>query len=213
MDESPEVETPEGVLRSFLERWQDQGLRAIAILAPEIQSPDERRTLIVVPAMYRKASDFLAKSDAFGPSWRVDDYANVAWTDITRGDAWLTHWEEHGIHSVVRVSFTLPAEKNIEFYGGCNRPVDRNFVSSFAADLVSSAPRLRNKVLRPLSGITPQQLRVLQLSMQGHSAKDCANMMGVTERTVNHHLAAIQAKLGTQNKIESITKSIWMGAL
>lgn len=208
-----EVETPEGVLLSFIERWYDQGLRSIAILAPEIQYPEERRTLIVVPEVFRFAADNLAKSDAYGPAWRVDDYANVAWTDISRGDPWLEHWAEHGIHSVVRVSFILPADKNIEIYGACNCSIEKDFVSSFASDLVSSSPRLRNKILRPLSGLSPQQLRVLQLSMHGHSAKDCGNIMGLTERTVNHHLAAIQAKLGTQNKIESITKSIWLGAL
>jgi DNA-binding CsgD family transcriptional regulator len=64
-----------------------------------------------------------------------------------------------------------------------------------------------------MSGLTGQQLKVLNLSLHGLSAKQCAIELGVAERTVNHHLATIQEKLGTQSKLESISKAIWRGAI
>lgn len=208
-----EDESPHSVVDSFIEQWQDAGLCAMAILAPEVRYPQERRTVIVRPDHFTRASDFMAKSDAYGEAWRVDDFTNVAWTDTSRAESWQEPWLELGVKSLIRVAIDLPGSKQLEIYGGCSGRVGRAFVNSFATAILSSTPRIRNKVMIPLSGLSGQQLRVLQLSLTGLAAKECAMVMGVTERTVNHHLSAIQQKLGTQNKIESLAKAIWLGVL
>lgn len=207
------METPDGVLDSFLDQWANVGLRALAILAPDTKCPQYQRPLIVRPIEFTNATHALVEDAPFGADWPTTDHASVVWTNTDRGGTWHHHWRELGILTVVRIAKELPGNKQIEVIGGFDCQVNRDTVARFTLFIASSATQLRSSVLVPLSGLSVQQLRVLQLSMVGHLAKECAAMMGVTERTVNHHLSVVQQKLSSQSKIESIAKAIWLGVL
>lgn len=204
-------ETPEEVVDSLIEQWAEHGLCAIAIIAPKVRDPALRRTVICRPSHLQQASDAIAQSEAYGDGWRVDDYSNVVQIDTSRDEPWLYEWRANGVIHLVRIAKDLPLGRQIEIYAGFTKPVEKQVLHALVSYVASSSARLRNKVLIPMSGLSDQQIKVLALSMTGMSAKDCAALMGLTERTINHHLTEVSLKLSSQNKIDSITRAIWLG--
>jgi DNA-binding CsgD family transcriptional regulator len=201
------------ILNNMLEGWLERGMRAIAFIGPDLLAPEKRATLHVYPSRYQHAADVMAASDAYGQDWRDNDSPNVAWVDTSRSESWLKPWMEMGCRSILRVGMDMPGGKQIEVFAAFEDVLTRPFVAEFVLDLLAAWSQVKRYVLTPLSGLTNQQLRVLNMSLYGLSARECAVSLGVTERTVNHHLATIQEKLGTQSKLESIAKAIWCGAI
>jgi DNA-binding CsgD family transcriptional regulator len=204
---------PSGFLDTLIEGWAARGMKALAMLAPDPVFHEKRSTLLVRPSIFQAAADHLASSDAYGQSWRDSDSPSVAWIDTSRNEPWLLPWVKMGCRGIIRVGMDMPGGKQIELYAASGEELNRPMVAEFVLDLMAAWPQIKRYVLTPLSGLTGQQLRVLNMSFHGLSAKECAVSLGVTERTVNHHLAIIQEKLGTQSKLESISKAIWRGAI
>lgn len=50
--------------------------------------------------------------------------------------------------------------------------------------------------------LTPRELEVVKAIVEGHSNKDIARMLGVTEPTVKHHLTSIFDKVGVSTRLE-----------
>jgi two-component system, NarL family, nitrate/nitrite response regulator NarL len=50
--------------------------------------------------------------------------------------------------------------------------------------------------------LTPRELDVVKAVVDGHSNKDIARMLGVTEPTVKHHLTSIFDKVGVSTRLE-----------
>jgi len=204
---------PSGFLDTMIDGWGARGMRAIAVLGPDPDFHEKRATLLVRPMKFQTAAAILAESDAYGQSWRESDSPSVAWVDTSRNEAWLVPWVNMGCRGIVRVGMDVPGGKQIEVFAASEQVLNRPLVAEFVLDLLASWTQIKRYVLTPLSGLTGQQLKVLNMSILGHSARECAASLGVTERTVNHHLATIQEKLGTKSKLESITKAIWRGAI
>lgn len=204
---------PSEFLDGMMVGWSKRGIRAIAMIGPDPVCPEKRATLLVRPVSYRTAADILAASDAYGATWSESDAPGVAWVDATRDEPWLVPWVEAGCLGIVRVGMEMPGGKQIEVFAASWNRLSRPMVAEFVLDLVAVWPQIKRYVLPPLSGLTAQQVKVLNLSLHGLSARECAASLGVTERTVNFHLATIQEKFGTQNKQESISKAIWLGAI
>lgn len=204
---------PSGFLDTMIDGWVERGMRAIVMIGPDHFDHEKRATLLVRPKSYQVAADILAASDAYGQSWRDNDSPSVAWLDTSRNEPWLVPWVEKGCRGIVRVGMDMPGGKQIEVFAASANEFNRLLVAEFVLDLLAAWSQIKRYVLTPLSGLTAQQLKVLNLSLVGLSARECAAKLGVAERTVNHHLATIQEKLGTQSKLESISKAIWRGAI
>ncbi|MFC6282105.1 MULTISPECIES: helix-turn-helix transcriptional regulator [Polaromonas] len=183
------------------------------MIGPDPVHQDKRTPLLVRPLSYRSAADVLAASDAFGSSWRESDHPGVAWVVASRNEPWQVPWLDMGCRGIVRVGMEMPGGKQIEVFAGSADTWNRPMVADFVLELLSAWAQIKRNVLTPLSGLTIKQLKVLNMSLHGLSPRECAIEMGVTERTVNFHLATIQDKLGTQNKLQSLSKAIWLGAI
>lgn len=212
LNEIPYTE-PSEFLDNMMDGWAVRGIRAIAMIGPDPACHEKRATLMVRPETYRTAADILAASDAYGENWRDSDSPGVAWVDATRNEPWLVPWADMGCLGIVRVAMEMAGGKQIEVFAASWNRLNRPLVAEFVLDLVAVWPQIKRYVLTPLSGLTNQQIKVLTMSIHGLSARECAVSLGVTERTVNFHLATIQEKLGTQSKLESISKAIWLGAI
>lgn len=57
-----------------------------------------------------------------------------------------------------------------------------------------------------LSGLTPRQLEVLALLGEGATNAEIAARLVVSEKTVDHHVSAVLAKLGARNRREAGAK-------
>ena len=61
--------------------------------------------------------------------------------------------------------------------------------------------------------ITKREMEVLRLLFEGMSARQIATRLGLSERTVNTHVANVYRKLGASNRIEAIRIAMRMGML
>ena len=59
--------------------------------------------------------------------------------------------------------------------------------------------------------LTPRQLEILELLMQGHSNKKISNMLGVAEITVKIHLSAIFRILNVVNRTQAVMAALRLG--
>jgi DNA-binding NarL/FixJ family response regulator len=62
-------------------------------------------------------------------------------------------------------------------------------------------------------GLTPHEVRVLKLLVDGHNYRTAASHLGVTRSTIAFHVRKIYAKLEVHSKTEAVTKALREGLL
>jgi len=56
--------------------------------------------------------------------------------------------------------------------------------------------------------LTPHEIRLLKLFVQGHNYKTAASALGVTVHAVSFHLRSIYEKLQVHSKTEAVAKAL-----
>ena len=56
--------------------------------------------------------------------------------------------------------------------------------------------------------LTPHEIRILKLLVEGHNYKSAANELKVTASTINFHLQKIYEKLHVHSKSEAVAKAL-----
>ena len=120
---------------------------------------------------------------------------------VTRGDM-LTALL-HGAHGIVMKD--APPEKLFESIHAVMK--GQYFIQPEAVSkLVTALRESREEASQPASSrqfnLTPRELEVVRAIVEGHSNKDIARMLGVTEPTVKHHLTSIFDKVGVSTRLE-----------
>jgi len=72
----------------------------------------------------------------------------------------------------------------------------------------------KNHELRPINLLTERELDVIGLAAQGRSNKEIADILGVSIRTIESHIAHIFSKLGVGSRTEAVIialKKGWVG--
>lgn len=59
---------------------------------------------------------------------------------------------------------------------------------------------------RAAYGVTPRELEIIQIIVEGHETSQIAKMLWVTEQTVKFHLSNIYLKLGVANRTATAVK-------
>jgi DNA-binding NarL/FixJ family response regulator len=59
--------------------------------------------------------------------------------------------------------------------------------------------------------LTPRQRQVLNLIARGHTNKEIARLLGISQRTVKFHVAAIFQRLRTSNRTETLARAFALG--
>jgi len=65
----------------------------------------------------------------------------------------------------------------------------------------------------PAVGLTPQEMRLLKLMMEGHQNKTAAAEMGISAHTVNFHLRSIYEKLHVHSRSEAVVRALRAGLI
>jgi len=61
--------------------------------------------------------------------------------------------------------------------------------------------------------LTPTEVKVLSLIAQGHSSKEAAELLVVSKRTVDFHLANIYDKLQVNNRVQALRMATRLGLI
>jgi DNA-binding CsgD family transcriptional regulator len=214
--DSVELDT---VLRDWVRALQEHAVQAVAVLGPNpFGSRDDRDVVAVHPGSVLTAARALAASPDFGASWRDSDAPLVAWQSLARGDAaegdWRSQWARHGMQTVVRVEFPLPAERSFECFMFSPRELGgRQDAAALAWSAMNVWPVLRRSIAAERSTLSPRERECLVLAFQGLTARESGERLRCAERTVNYHLANAMAKLKVDSKLAAIQRACWLGAI
>jgi DNA-binding CsgD family transcriptional regulator len=212
--------TLDGLLSDWLSALKEFSVEAVTVLGPDpFGGVADRQVLAVHPPALADAATALAESREFGAAWRRSDASLVAWQHLAKsgGDdpsRWRMMWLAHGYQTVVRVEFSLPADRAFECFMFSPRELGGR---AEAASLVRSALNIWPLVKRAIAGarsrLSPRERECLVLAFEGCTAKESAQKLQCTERTVNYHLANAMTKLRVDNKMAAIQRACWLGVI
>jgi LuxR family quorum-sensing system transcriptional regulator SolR len=208
------------LLADWLRALREFSVEAVVILGPDpFGRMEDRQVVATAPAVFADAARALAQSQDFGARWRNADAPLVAWQHIAKSDqlqlhTWRMQWLSHGLQTVVRVAFPLPADRAFECFMFSPRALhDRTEASALVWSALNIWPSVRRALVKLHSPLTPREVECLALAFEGLTARATADRLSCSERTVNYHLGNAMAKLQADNKMAAIQRACWIGAL
>lgn len=70
-----------------------------------------------------------------------------------------------------------------------------------------------NSTGRPRISLSPREAECLLWTSYGLRSKEIAEKLGITTKTVEHHLAKAKDKLGSKNRVEAVMKAVSLGLI
>lgn len=210
----------DGILSDWVAALREFSVEAVVVLGPDPFGDREARNVVAVhPPLVREAAAALAESGDFGARWRDSDAPLVAWQTIGKSDPlrtsrWRMLWLAHGYQTVVRVEFPLPAGRAFECFMFSPRELtDRSEAALLAWSALNIWPLVKRSIATARSLLSPRERECLEHAFQGRTARETAQELQCTERTVNYHIANAMNKLRVDNKMAAIQRACWLGAL
>jgi DNA-binding CsgD family transcriptional regulator len=137
-------------------------------------------------------------------------------------------WEQqahYGYHTGVAVALHLPNHRH--FLLGVDRrdalPRNDELVTRLMADLQLLAVHAQDAAQRLLTraqpaldeplALTPREVEVLKLTMEGLTAADIADRLLISVPTVNFHVRNLREKLGASSKHQAVLRALAMGLI
>ena len=210
----------DGILSDWVAALREFSVEAVAVLGPDpFGGSEDRQVVAVHPPMLAEAASALAESRDFGARWRDSDAPLVAWQTIAKSDPqrtsrWRMLWLAHGYQTVVRVEFPLPAGRAFECFMFSPRELtDRTEAALLAWSALNIWPLVRRSIAAARLTLSPRERECLELAFEGKTARESAQRLHCSERTVNYHLANAMSKLRVDNKMAAIQRACWLGAI
>ena len=152
----------------------------------------------------------------------------IIWSrDTYMGAGQIDQWDEQarfGYRTGIAVALHLPEGRH--FVLGVDRdqalPNDRSEVTRMVADLQLFAVHAQEAARRilmpevPESGapnLTPREIESLRWTMDGKTAWEVGNILGISERTAVLHVNNAMHKLGCVNKHQAVLKALRLGLI
>ena len=136
-------------------------------------------------------------------------------------------WEEQarfGYASGIALALHMPEGRH--FFMGVDRdrpvPQDAGELTRIVADLQLFAVYAQDAAQRILApslvnpsapSLTPRELEALRWTMEGKTAWEVGDLLGITERTAVLHVSNATHKLGCVNKHQAVLKALRLGLL
>lgn len=150
--------------------------------------------------------------------WNRDTYVNVGQADVWDAQA------RYGYHTGIALALHLPEGRH--FFLGVDRdqslPADRSELTRIVADLQLFAVHAQEAAMRIMlpaakeSGapaLTPREIESLRWTMDGKTAWEVGNILGISERTAVLHVNNAMHKLGCINKHQAVLKALRLGLI
>ncbi len=210
----------DGILSDWVCALREFSVEAVAVLGPDpFGGAEDRQVVAVHPPVVADAAQALAESRDFGAPWRDSDAPLVAWQYISKTDhlsssRWRMLWLAHGYQTVVRVEFSLPAGRAFECFMFSPRELtDRAEAASLVWSALNIWPLVKRCIAHARSTLSPRERECLVLAFEGMTARESAQRLHCSDRTINYHLANAMSKLKVDNKMAAIQRACWLGAI
>jgi DNA-binding NarL/FixJ family response regulator len=122
---------------------------------------------------------------------------------------YIAHAQKAGAHGYV-----LKAVADNELISACHRVVQASlpsFIQPVPRQTTARKHGWHSDAALESVTLTPREAEILALVAEGHSAKDIADMLVISSRTVDRHRENLCAKLGLHNRAELTRYAIRIG--
>lgn len=150
--------------------------------------------------------------------WSRETYVGVG-----QGDKW-DEQARFGYHAGVAMALHLPEGRH--FFLGVDRdqplPSNRSELTRLVADLqlfAVHAQEAAQRIMLPATrdrdapSLTPREVESLRWTMDGKTAWEVGNILGISERTAVLHVNNAMHKLGCVNKHQAVLKALRLGLI
>ena len=150
--------------------------------------------------------------------WNQDTY-----TSIGLGNRWEAQ-ARYGFQTGIALALHLPEGRHFFMSVDRDQPLPTNSaeVTRIVADLQLFAVHAQDVALRVLvpaspqadiPSLTPRELESLRWTMEGKTAWELGNILGISERTAVLHVNNATHKLGCINKHQAVLKALRLGVI
>jgi DNA-binding CsgD family transcriptional regulator len=150
-------------------------------------------------------------------------WGQSTYTDVGQGDVWEEQ-ARYGYRAGISMALHLPEGRH--FMLGVERdqqvPSDPNELTRIVADLQLLTVHAQEAAVRMFvpvpdkaaaANLTPRELEALRWTMEGKTAWEVGNILGISERTAVLHVNNAMHKLGCVNKHQAVLKALRLGLL
>ena len=169
-------------------------------------------------------------------NWRRDPVAQhckrqsmpIIWGQSTYAEQGLGEMWEHqarfGYRNGIAMALHMPEGRHFFFGVDRDKPVPPNTgeLTRIVADLQLFAVHAQDAAMRILTpalvsgerpSLTPRELEALRWTMDGKTAWEVANVLGISERTAVLHINNAMHKLDCVNKHQAVLKALRLGLI
>ena len=191
----------------------------IVVLGPDDGDRQTGRVLYAShPAKFRTIGQLLAESEDFGLSWRGSLSPAAAYVNLNNhadeAKPWTRRCQDAGVLSFVRVDLATSMDCGYEvfvFMGA--EQSNRQAAAEVTYAVMGLSPVLRRDLPHIKLEVTDRERAVLRAGAEGLTAKETADRLKTTERTVIYYWDRIQSKLNARNKSAALIRAATYGLL
>lgn len=123
----------------------------------------------------------------------------------------LSDWQFGGLRSFVRVSIPVAGGHGVDLFHFFDVPKEEADFAGVTAAALAHWPFLRDGLVAQMSPLTSREVKCLAHAFGGLTARETAELMGVSERTINADLQSAIDKLCVNNKLAAVQRACWLG--
>lgn len=212
----PDSEVEEDALADLIDTLSHLHIKAVTILGPSVAGSG-RQVYAAYPPVMATAAQQLCDGESFDESWEASQSPLVAWRSLAdRGHAgsWQRSWVDGGMQTMVRLSVPTTRSRSFEIFVFSSTLFNSRLqAAEVVYALMSVWPVLKEQITKDAHQISNREKESLVFAAEGLTAKETAERMGLTERTVNHHWTRAMLKLCAKNKADAVRRSITLGLI
>ena len=82
-----------------------------------------------------------------------------------------------------------------------------------AAYLIFATLQATRRPDKQVAHLTPREMQVMEKAAEGYTTTEIAQLLGMSERTVNQHTDNVATKFGTRNRVHTVASLMRMHLL
>lgn len=210
---SEAVCSPDEYIQTLAAPIKRAGGMGVILATVDIHDPKQMRLCISSVRAWNQLADGFIREFSKLPGRDAAFESAVRWLDDSDVGGLMRPWRDKGVAGLVLLRHTLIRGKTVDVFVPATARLSDPQMDAVTRAIFSNWPGLRSNVLRPMSGLSEEQISALEYSMIGYTASQTAEVLRVTTSAVEKRLENAREKLAARSTTQAVAKASWLGAL
>lgn len=201
------------LMEYWMERLSSSHVGAIVVTVPNPFSATRGARFVVstYPESLRKSAQMFESPGAPTGRPALAEWGHLAEHD---GRPWAKLMIDKGFQSVIATRMPTGGDNYIESLMFGAEPLYDHAQAAIAVwSALDVAPVLKEATASVVCNLTPRERECLLQAFEGKSADETAQVLGISERTVQFHLSKVIAKLRATGKPHAVHRALMLGII